>query len=87
MKQCVLAIIFSNSFTHNQAEKIKKVICVQILLEIHLTEHGRFHFQGRTTFLHTCLGHTQQAHDVGLTSLRRHDVNTPSFQHHAPAGQ
>ena len=21
-----------------------------ILLEIHLTEHGRFHFQGRTTF-------------------------------------
>ena len=29
---------FSNTFTHNQAEKIKKtVICVQILLEIHLT--------------------------------------------------
>ena len=42
---------FSNSFTYNQAEQIKKeVICVQILLEIHLTEHGRFHFQGRTTF-------------------------------------
>ena len=38
-------------FTYNQAEQIKKgVICVQILLEIHLTEHGRFHFQGRTTF-------------------------------------
>ena len=36
---------FSNSFTYNQAEQIKKeVICVQILLEIHLTEHGRFHF-------------------------------------------
>ena len=36
---------FSNSFTNNQAEQIKKgVICVQILLEIHLTEHGRFHF-------------------------------------------
>ena len=42
---------FFNSFTYNQAEQIKKeVICVQILLEIHLTEHGRFRFQGRTTF-------------------------------------
>ena len=42
---------FSSSFTYNQAEQIKKgVICVQILLEIHLTEHFRFHFQGRTTF-------------------------------------
>ena len=43
---------FSNSFTYlNQAEQIKKgVICVQILLGIHLTEHGGFHFQGRTTF-------------------------------------
>ena len=41
---------FFNSFTYNQAEQIKKgVICVQILLEIHLTEHGRFHFQGQTT--------------------------------------
>ena len=38
-------------FTHNEAEQIKKgVICVQILLEIHLTEYGRFHFQGWTTF-------------------------------------
>ena len=42
---------FFNYFTYNQAEQIKKrVICVQILLEIHLTERGRFHFQGRTTF-------------------------------------
>ena len=42
---------FSSFFSYNQAEQIKKgVICVQILLEIHLTEHGRFHFQGRTTF-------------------------------------
>ena len=41
----------SNSFTYNQAEQTKKgVICVQILLEIHLTEHSRFHFQGQTTF-------------------------------------
>ena len=41
MKQCVLAIIFSNSFTYNQTERIKKeVICVQILLDIHLTEQG-----------------------------------------------
>ena len=37
IKQSVLAIIFSNTFAHNQAEQIKKgVICVQILLEIHL---------------------------------------------------
>ena len=36
--QSVLAIIFSNTFTHNQAEQIKNgVIFVQILLEIHLT--------------------------------------------------
>ena len=41
---------FSSSFTYNQAEQIKKgVICVQILLEIHLNEHGRFLFQGRTS--------------------------------------
>ena len=45
---------FSNSFTHYQAEEIKKgVICVQILLEIHLSEHSRFHFHS-----HTCLGHS-----------------------------
>ena len=51
LKQCVLAIMFSNSFTYNQAEQIKKeIMCVQILLELHLTKHGRFHFQGRTTF-------------------------------------
>ena len=37
-------------FQFFQAEQIKKgVFCVQISLEIHLTEHGRFHFQGRTT--------------------------------------
>ena len=31
---------FSNSYTYNQVEQIKKgVICVQILLDIHLTEH------------------------------------------------
>ena len=49
---------FPNSFTYNQAEQIKKgVICVQILLEIHLTEHGRFHFQGRTAFYTPVLGH------------------------------
>ena len=42
---------FPNSFTYKQAEQIQKgVICVQILLQMHLTEHGRFHFQGRTTF-------------------------------------
>ena len=43
---------FSNSFTHNQAEQIKKgVICVHMLLEIHHTEHSRFHFRGWTTAL------------------------------------
>ena len=36
----------SNSFTH-QGQQIKKgVVCVQILLEIHLTEHSIVHFQG-----------------------------------------
>ena len=75
IKQCFLAIIFSNSFTYNQAEQIKKeVSCVQILLEIHLTEHGRFHFQGADNFLHTCLGPMQQAHNVKLTTMRRDDV-------------
>ena len=39
IKQSVLAIIFSGSFTHYQAEQLKKgVICVQSLLEIHQTE-------------------------------------------------
>ena len=48
---------FFNSFTYNQAEQIRKgVFCVQILLEIHLTEHGRFHFRGRTTFYTPVLG-------------------------------
>ena len=74
-KQSSLAIIFSNSFTYNQAEQIKKgVICVQILLYIHLTEHGRFHFQGRTTFYTPVLGHTKQAHDVKMTLMRRNDI-------------
>ena len=66
---------FSNSFTYNQAGQIKKgVICVQILLEIHLTEHGRFHFQGRTTYNTPVLGHTQHAHDVKMTLMRRDDI-------------
>ena len=69
--QSVLAIIFSNSFTYNQAEQIKKgVIFVQILLEIHLTEHGKFHFQGRTTFYTPALV-TPSRH---MTSMRRDDV-------------
>ena len=42
---------FSDSFTHNVTEQIKKgVICVQTLLKIHLTEQGRFYFQGCSTF-------------------------------------
>ena len=71
-KQSVLAIIFSNSFIYNQAEQIKEgVICVQILLEIHLTEHGRFHFQGRTAFYHTFLVSPSSK----LTSMRRDDIS------------
>ena len=39
--------IFFNSFTHNEAEQIKKgVNCVQILLEIHQIEHSIVHYQG-----------------------------------------
>ena len=80
----------SNSFTYNQAEQIKKgVICVQILLEIYLTEHGRFHFPGRTTFCTPVL----VTHSRHMTSdCRPHDVMTShrrqfsSFQHHAHAG-
>ena len=45
---------FANCFTHNQAEQIKKiVICVQMLLEIHQSKHGKVHFQGwLTAFTH-----------------------------------
>ena len=36
---------FFHFFTYNPTEQKKKgVICVQILLDINLTEHGRFHF-------------------------------------------
>ena len=43
IKKRVLAIIFFQFF---QAKQIKKgVVCVQILLEIHQTEHSRVHFQ------------------------------------------
>ena len=41
---------------------------VQILLEIHLTEHGRFHFQGRTTFAHLSWSHPEG-------TLRQNDVD------------
>ena len=39
-------LFFSNSFTHTK----QRSICVQILLELHLIELGRFYFQGWTTF-------------------------------------
>ena len=62
---------FSNSFTYYQAEQIKKEeICVQILLEIHPTEHGRFYFQGRTTFYTPVLVPPSRH----MTSMRRDDV-------------
>ena len=83
---------FSNSFTYNQAEQIKKgLICVQILLEIHLNEHGRFHFQGRTTsytpVLVTPSRHmTSKLRWTDVDATRCHtDVSTTSFQRHAPA--
>ena len=41
---------FSNTFTHKQAKQIKKgVICVQILLETHLTSTQHSPFQGLIT--------------------------------------
>ena len=47
---------FSNTFTHYQAEQIKKgVICVQILLEIRLTCTQFSPFQSRLTSSHTVL--------------------------------
>ena len=83
IKQCILAIIFSNSFTYNQAEQIKKgVICVQILLEIHLTEHGRFHFQGRRTFYTPALvppsRHMTSKWHAQMASVRLDDVTQTS---------
>ena len=65
---------FFQCLHYNQAEQIRKeVICVKILFEIYLTEHGSFHFQGRTTF-YTPLGPTQQAHDVKMTSMLCNDI-------------
>ena len=62
---------FQFFYIYNQAEQIKKeVICVQILLEIHLTEHGRFHFQSRTT-LYTLVLVTPSRH---MMLMRRDDV-------------
>ena len=70
---------FSNSFTYNQAEQIKKgVICVQILVEIHPTEHGRFHFQARTTF-YTPVLVTPSMH---MTSMPLDDITKTSIQRH-----
>ena len=64
---------FSNSFTHNQAEQIKiGVIFVQILLEIHLTEYSRFHFQGWTTSF-TYLSWSQKC------SICTVDVGIPAY--------
>ena len=42
---------FSNTFTHNQAEQIKKgVISDQNFVRNTSSEYGRFHFQGWSTF-------------------------------------
>ena len=74
---------FSNSFTYNQAEQIKKgVTCVQILLEIHLTKHGRFHVQGRTTFYTPVLVYfhdTSQLCRKGLDDKSRTRMTTFAF--------
>ena len=70
---------FPSSFTYNQAEQIKKaVICVQILLEIHLTEHGRSHFKGRRTFYTPVLVPSSRH----MTSMRRNDVTRTSVGRH-----
>ena len=70
---------FFNSFTYNQAEQIKKgVICVQMLLEIHLTEHGRFHFSRSDSILHAflvtpiCKIWSMRGDDITQTSVGRH---------------
>ena len=65
---------FSNSFTCSQAEQIEKgVICVQILLEIHLLNTVDSIFKVGQ-LLHTCLGHTQQAHEVKMMSMQCDNV-------------
>ena len=52
------SIFFPNTFTHNQTEQIKKgVICVQILLEIHLTLNTVESISRLNNFITTCLGH------------------------------
>ena len=53
---------------------MKGVICVQILLEIHLTEHGRFHLKVGQLFTHLSWSHPAGTNDVGLTSMQRGDV-------------
>ena len=71
-------LFFSNSFTYNQAEQIKKeVICVQILLEIHLISFSR-----SDNFLHSCLGPNQQAHDIKMMSMRHDDATQTSVRRH-----
>ena len=73
--ECPSNYFFPSSFTYNQAEQTKnRVICVRIVLEIHLTEHGRFHFQGQTTFYTTVLVTPSRHIDVKMMSLRREDV-------------
>ena len=59
----------------------KGVICVQILFEIHLLNMVDFILKVGQ-LLHTCLGHTQQAQDVKMTSMRHDDVTKTSVQRH-----
>ena len=53
--ESVLAIIFSNSFTHYQAEQMKKdAVCVQFFLSKHTGETGEDYFNKIEQFhLHT----------------------------------
>ena len=62
---------FSNSFTYNQAEQIQKEVnlCPNFVRN-NLTKHGRFHYQGRTTFYTPVLVPTSRH----MTSMRRDDI-------------
>ena len=39
-------------------------------------------FSRSDNFLHTCLGHTKQVHDIKMASMRRHDVTYTSIRRH-----
>ena len=80
IKQSILAIIFSNSFTCNQGEQIKKGASNLCPNFVRNTPYWTrlISFSRSDNFLHTCLGHTQQAHDIRMTSMWRDDITLAS---------